>query len=103
MGCCACGKGEWSDEVFIKRSDRKCTNVFCLAMIVAMWAGIGAIVGTSINREPDLLWSLLYPTDAYGQHCGRKGTEVEHLPKMMYPDLDSDFERQAYLRITTTQ
>ena len=53
------------------------------------------LVGLSVRSQPSLAWSLLYPTDTYGQHCGRAGTPVAHLPKLMYPDLDGDFKKQA--------
>lgn len=90
MGCCP--KDERAGEVYIPRKDRVCTDVFCLMAIVLTWGGMGTLSYVCIHVKPELLYDLYYPTDSYGQHCGRPGTATERLPVVMYPQLDRDIQ-----------
>ena len=88
MGCCV--KDDRAGEVYIPRKDRVCTDVLCLMAIVLTWGGMGTLSYVCIHVKPDLLYDLYYPTDTYGQHCGRPDTATERLPVVMYPQLDRD-------------
>ena len=90
MGCCI--KDDRAGEVYIPRKDRVCTDVLCLMAIVLTWGGMGTLSYVCVHVKPDLLYDLYYPTDSYGQHCGRPGTVTERLPVVMYPQLDRDID-----------
>ena len=86
-GCCASGdKG----EVFKPRNKRWCTDVLCLIFLVIASGVMLAIGYACVSAHPGLIDGLIYPTDGYGNYCGKPGTKTENMPKVFYPDLDND-------------
>ena len=90
MGACGCCAKDGTGEVFKPRKKRWCTDVLCLLLLVAAMGGLGAIMYISISVHPDLLYALMYPTDSYGNYCGKPGSSTASMKKVMYPDLDND-------------
>ena len=101
MGCCACCGRDKDEAVYKRRSQRGCTDLLCLILLIGSWGGWGVITGLSIAKQPSLFYELLYGMDAYGQFCGMEGEATADLPKLMYPDLDGDFVRQAEFLATS--
>ena len=71
MGCCS---EKDKGEVFKPRRKRWCTDVICLLLLIAAGAGMLVIAFVAISAHPGLIYGLIYPTDAYGNYCGRPGT-----------------------------
>ena len=97
MGLCRCYHNccgnDKANEVYTPRRERWCTDVLCLVLLILAWGGMGMLGYMCAAVKPQLLWKLYYPTDSYGQFCGRAGSATEHLPVAFYADLDADIER----------
>jgi len=112
MGCCKDrGGGEKKPpegekkppdqgNLFEPRSKRCCTDFACLLLFAAAAVGSGYLTAASVVREPQLLVDLIYPTDSYGNNCGRPGTATEFLPTVLYPNLESDLVAQSAILAT---
>jgi choline transporter-like protein 2/4/5 len=96
MGLCRCYHNccgnDKANEVYTPRRERWCTDVLCLVLLILAWGGMGTLGYMCAADKPQLLWKLYYPTDSYGQFCGRSGSATEHLPVAFYADLDADIE-----------
>lgn len=88
--CGCCGQPDRAAEVYTPRRDRWCTDVVCLLLLVLAWGGMGTLGYVCVAVKPELLWKLYYPTDSYGQFCGRPGTATEDMPVAFFPALDRD-------------
>lgn len=86
--------------VYEPRSNRCCTDILCLVLLLAVWIAMGTVTVLSVRREPDLLDRLRYPQDEYGQFCGKPGTATADLRFSLYPILDADFRNQASAAIS---
>ncbi|KAL1512310.1 hypothetical protein AB1Y20_005572 [Prymnesium parvum] len=92
MGCCCSTKKD--PEIFVPRSQRWCTDLLFLIAFIVCW-GLGiALAVVTINKDPSLIDDILYPRDSYGNNCGKPGTATENLPKVFYPQLDTDIRNQ---------
>ena len=100
MGGCSCCKDELAGQVYTPRKQRWCTDLICLLFLLMTWTGMGALGYVCIDVKEDLLYDLYYPTDSYGQHCGRPGTIMADRPRVMYPDLDADITANYDLIVT---
>jgi len=89
-GCCPCCSTKGSGQVYKPRNERWCTDILCLLLLVAAVGGLGAFCYIATSAHPDLLDSLMYPADSHGNYCGKPGTATADLPKVFFPDLDSD-------------
>ena len=96
-GCCA---DERKGELFKPHRDRGCTDVLCLLLLIAAVGGLGVISYIAISAHPSLVDDLIYPTDSYGNNCGKPGSGTAELSKVFYPDLDSDIIAHADLIAT---
>ena len=96
-GCCA---EERKGELFKRHRDRGCTDVLCLLLLIAAVGGLGVISYIAISAHPSLVDDLIYPTDSYGNNCGKPGSGTAELSKLFYPDLDSDIIAHADLIAT---
>jgi len=96
-GCCA---DERKGELFKPHRDRGCTDVLCLLLLIAAVGGLGIISYIAISAHPSLVDDLIYPTDSYGNNCGKPGSGTAELSKVFYPDLDSDIIAHADLIAT---
>ena len=96
-GCCA---DERKGELFKPHRDRGCTDVLCLLLLIAAVGGLGVISFIAISAHPSLVDDLIYPTDSYGNNCGKPGSGTAELSKVFYPDLDSDIIAHADLIAT---
>jgi len=83
------------DAIYAKRSDRGCTDVLCLLLLLATWGAMISVTVMSVIKEPDIVNILRYPRDEYGQFCGQPGSATEDLPRALYPTLDADFASQV--------
>ena len=72
--CSCCAQIDRSGEVYTPRRERWCTDVICLLLLITTWGGMGTLGYFCAVVKPQLLWKLYYPTDSYGQFCGRPGT-----------------------------
>ena len=54
-----------------------------------------AIGYVCVSAHPGLIDGLIYPTDGYGNYCGKPGTKTENMPKVFYPDLDNDIVKHS--------
>jgi hypothetical protein len=91
MGCCS---HAGFHDVYKKRSDRRCTDVVCLLALLGAWGAVGGIIAASISKDSSLLYSLIYPKDAYGQWCGLTSS-VDSKTHMMYPVINDDLTAMA--------
>ena len=82
MGLCRCYHNccgnDKANEVYTPRRERWCTDVLCLVLLILAWGGMGTLGYMCAAVKPQLLWKLYYPTDSYGQFCGRSGSATEH-------------------------
>jgi len=90
-GCCSSAEG----EVFKPRNKRWCTDVLCLIFLVVASGAMLGIGYICVMAHPGLIYGLFYPTDSYGNYCGRPGTKTSSMPKVFYPDLDNDIFTHA--------
>lgn len=74
--------------------------VLCLLLLIAAVGGLGIISYIAISAHPSLVDDLIYPTDSYGNNCGKPGSGTAELSKVFYPDLDSDIIAHADLIAT---
>mmetsp|Transcript_16710 Transcript_16710/g.46455 ORF Transcript_16710/g.46455 Transcript_16710/m.46455 type:complete len:795 (+) Transcript_16710:42-2426(+) len=95
MGCCGGDEEDDAEELFEPRDRRCCTDIACLLLFVLAVAGSAWLTAESIRRDPNLLVDLIYPTDSYGNNCGRPGTATENLPAVIYPKFESDLLAQS--------
>ena len=96
-GCCA---DKRKGELFKPHRERGCTDVVCLLLLIVAVGGLAAISYVAISAHPSLVDDLIYPTDSYGNNCGKPGTDTADLSKVLYPDLDSDIIAHAGLIAT---
>jgi hypothetical protein len=93
MGCCDPNKGlEEGSAVFKDPRKRWCTDIICLLLFIVAWGAAIATSVVTINKDTSLLEGLMYPTDSYGNNCG-KG-DLKDLPVVIYPKLDQDIQDQ---------
>ena len=96
-GCCA---DKRKGELFKPHRERGCTDVVCLLLLIVAVGGLAAISYVAISAHPSLVDDLIYPTDSYGNNCGKPGSDTAELSKVLYPDLDSDIIANADLIAT---
>lgn len=95
MAVCGCCASDDKGEVFKPRNKRWCTDVLCLIFLVIASGGMLAIGYICVSAHPGLIDGLIYPTDGYGNYCGKPGTKTESMPKVFYPDLDNDIVKHS--------
>lgn len=100
MGCCREGNEGDPGELFEPRNRRCCTDVACLIVFLLAVGGSGYLTAASIQRQPQLLVDLIYPTDSYGNNCGRPGSATEGMPSVIYPRLEADLAEQSAIIAT---
>eukprot|EP00966_Prymnesium_polylepis_P066800 1550829-Prymnesium_polylepis.1 len=93
MGMKCCQDADTLDDIADGRS-RRCTDLLCLILFFASLGAVAALNAVAVDREPDLLNDLLYPPDSYGNNCGKPDTSTSSMPKVFYPQLDSDIQSQ---------
>ncbi|KAL1524941.1 hypothetical protein AB1Y20_019817 [Prymnesium parvum] len=82
------------DAPFAKGRWRGCTDILCLILFIVSMTGLSVLASVAVSRDPHLLTDLIYPTDSYGNNCGRPGTATASMPKVFYPTLDADISSQ---------
>ena len=97
---CGCCVHKLKGELFKPHRERGCTDVVCLLLLIVAVGGLVVITYVAISAHPSLVDDLLYPTDSYGNNCGKLGTATSELSKVLYPDLDSDIVTHAGLIAT---
>jgi hypothetical protein len=95
MAVCGCCASDDKGEVFKPRNKRWCTDVLCLIFLVIASGAMLAIGYVCVSAHPGLIDGLIYPTDGYGNYCGKPGTKTENMPKVFYPDLDNDIVKHS--------
>ena len=95
MAICGCCASSDKGEVFKPRNKRWCTDVLCLIFLFIASGAMLAIGYVCVSAHPGLIDGLIYPTDGYGNYCGKPGTDTEKMPKVFYPDLDNDIVKHA--------
>jgi hypothetical protein len=95
MSCCSESTKDNQGELFEPRSRRCCTDVACLVLFLLAAGGSAYLTAASVQRNPQLLMDLVYPTDSYGNNCGRPGTATEGMPSVVYPRLEADLAAQS--------
>ena len=90
MGACGCCTEKGTGEVFKPRNKRWCTDVLCLLLLVLATGGLVLLGAMMVGVHPDLVYDLIYPTDSYGNNCGKPSSDTASMGKVMYPQLDED-------------
>lgn len=95
---CGCMAKGTAGEVFKDSKDRACTDIICLISLIITFGGAVAVCIVSIVADPSLMIDLIYPTDTYGNNCGRGS--MSDRPVLVYPRLDTDFIDQYSIVVT---